>query len=375
MGFQNKVNSQQAPAVAGDFASSNPRATVDAGEGILVAGAGGVTVGKFAWRDASGIVLSNGNHPTAPDGFVHREQQALIQVYLAEYGMNIPAGFPVILHNKGDFWAKNDGSGAVAIGDAAYARYSDGAVFFGSAPTNGVVTGSLGSTNTGAIGATFTASVNSDTTKIDVTAVTGFISIGDTVSGTGITPGTTIVSQDTGGTPNGAGTYKLSAVNTCSSATVTAFGIVLKTTSTTGLISIGDTVAGGSGFPAAATVLTQVSGTPGGAGVYTLSAPATAYVASASGVTTFGSVLDVTAVTSGALAVGDPVTGTGMPVSGEITAQLTGTLGGVGVYTLNNRGTAYQAGTTVTGVAGVLTSWKAASSGAAGELVKISTWN
>lgn len=373
MPFQTQVNLQQAPACAGDFADSNPRASLDAGEGALIAGLG-LTVGKFAWVN-SGVAYGYGQAPNLPDGFVHREQQALIQTYLAEYGNNIPPGFRVTLMVAGGYWVKNDGSGAVAVNDAVYARYSDGAVFFGSAPANGVVTGSLGSTNTGAIGATFTASAGSPTTKLVVTAVTGFISIGDTVSGTGITAGTTIVSQDTGGTPNGAGTYNLSAVNTCSSATVTCFGSVLKTTVTTGYIAIGDTVSGSTGFPVAATVVSQVSGTPNGAGVYTLSAPATAYVASATGVTTFGTTLDVTAVTSGVLAPGDPVTGTGMPTSAVISSQTSGTVGGIGIYVLSVAGTAYQAGTTVTGVGGVVvTGWKAKSTGAAGELIKISTW-
>lgn len=48
MGFQTKVNRQQAPAIAGDFASANPRASMLATEGTLVAGVSGVTVGVFA---------------------------------------------------------------------------------------------------------------------------------------------------------------------------------------------------------------------------------------------------------------------------------------------------------------------------------------
>ena len=52
MGFQTTVNLQQAPAVAGDFATANPRASFPAGEGQYVAGASGVTVGRFAWIDA-----------------------------------------------------------------------------------------------------------------------------------------------------------------------------------------------------------------------------------------------------------------------------------------------------------------------------------
>ena len=53
-----------------------------------------------------------------------------------------------------------------------------------------------------------------------VTDVTGTISVGDVVIGIGITSGTTVVSQISG-TPGGAGTYLLSAANTASAASLT----------------------------------------------------------------------------------------------------------------------------------------------------------
>lgn len=373
MPFQTQVNLFPALAVAGDFASANPRASVLAESGALIAGVGGVNVGLFAWNN-NGVVQSYGAAPNAPNGFVGRAMQALIQTYLTEEGINIPKGFPVTLFNAGDFWAVNASAAATTIDEVVYARYSDGAVFPGTNPTGASVTGSLGSTNTGAIGATFTASAGSPTTKLVVTAVTGFISIGDTVSGSGIVAGTTIVSQDTGGTPNGAGTYNLSQANTCSSAAVTCFGNVLKTTVCTGFVSIGDIVSGGTGFPTAATILTQVSGTPNNTGVYTLSAPATAYVASATGVTTFGTVIDVTVIGSGTLAVGDPISGGSVPSGAVIASQISGTAGGIGIYTLNLPAAAYGASTTLTAVAGVLTAWKVKSVANPGELIKISTW-
>ena len=78
MGFQTTVNLQQAPAVAGDFATANPRAFFPAGEGQYVA-ADAVVVGRFAWIDAvTGLVSNTGTGK--PDGFIHREQQALISV-------------------------------------------------------------------------------------------------------------------------------------------------------------------------------------------------------------------------------------------------------------------------------------------------------
>ena len=88
----------------------------------------------------------------------------------------------------------------------------------------------------------------------------------------------------------------------------------------------------------------------------------------------FGTVLNVTAVGSGVLEVGDPVSGTGIPSGAVVASQVSGTAGGVGIYTLDQSATAYAASTTVTVTAGVLTGWKAQSVAAVGELVKISTW-
>lgn len=373
MGFQTQVNANPAPAVAGDFASSNPRATVLAGPGGLVAGAGGVTVGKFAWVDDDGVTVYNhGTATRAPDGFVHREQQALISQYLAEASNVIPEGFPVVLHNQGDFWAKLAGSNAATRGAAIYADYSNGDVTAVAAAPGASVTAAMGSTNTAALGSTFTATGSG--TNLTTSSVTGLISVGDEISGTGVPANTTIVSQ-TSGTPGGAGVYVTSNACTSSGDTVTSFGTVVLITVTTGLISIGDTVSGGAGFPVGATIVSQTSGTTGGAGVYVISAAGTAYTASATGVTTFGEVMNVTAVGSGTLEVGDAVSGTGIPSGAVVESQVSGTAGGVGIYTLDQRASAYAASTTVTAVGGVLASaWKAESAAAVGELVKISTW-
>lgn len=302
MSFQKTVNSQQAPAVAGDFASANPRASVLAGEGGLVAGPGGVTVGKFAWIDDDGkTVYNHGTATRVPDGFVHRDQQALITTYLAEGSNVIPEGFPVTLCSRGEFFAKLTGANAAVAHSALFANYATGDVTAVAADTGASVTGSMG--------ATFTASADTDATKLVVTSVTGLISIGETISGTGITAGTKIVSQ-VSGTTGGAGTYQLDKTNTASAATVTSFGNVLK----------------------------------------------------------------VTAVSSGEIKVGDPVSGTGIP-SGAVVASIVSGSGGVGVYTLDLPATAYAASATVTVVAGVaITNWTAGSIAAVGELVKITTW-
>ncbi len=131
MGFQTQVNAQQAPAVAGDFASSNPRASVVAPEGGFVAGAGGINVATFAWAQTDGTLL-NSDAAAAPTGFVHREQQALIVTYLAESGNNIPAGFAVTLMRTGDYYFKANTNAAV-VGQKVFAKLADGTTRTGAA--------------------------------------------------------------------------------------------------------------------------------------------------------------------------------------------------------------------------------------------------
>lgn len=113
-----------------------------------------------------------------------------------------------------------------------------------------------------------------------------------------------------------------------------------------------------------ATVIAQLTGTPGGAGTYTVSTSATvgsgaitvaavdtgykfqsdtlpdavtganASIAAGTGVLTVGSVV------SGVIEVGQNVSGTGVPSNLFITAQLSGTAGGAGTYQTNTIGPA-----------------------------------
>ena len=131
MGFQTQVQAQQAPAVAGDFASANPRAAVVSPEGGFVAGAAGVTVGRFAWIQADGVTVLN-TGTGKPDGFIHREQQAFITTYLAEASNVVPVGQPVTLMRTGDYFATATGNSAVH-GEKAFAKLADGTVEFDAA--------------------------------------------------------------------------------------------------------------------------------------------------------------------------------------------------------------------------------------------------
>jgi hypothetical protein len=131
LGFQQTVNLQQAAAVAGDFASANPRASVVSHEGTLVAGATGVTVALFAWATAAGLVSNAG--AGVPTGFVHRRQgAALITTYLGEVSNLIPQGFEVTLMATGDYWVTATVAPA-AIGNKAFASLTTGQIQPGAA--------------------------------------------------------------------------------------------------------------------------------------------------------------------------------------------------------------------------------------------------
>lgn len=302
MSFPNQVNGQAAIGVAGDFASSNPRfAVVPPNGGDFQAGPAGVTIGRFAWQDAAGngMISNTGSGPVT--GFVHREQQGLITAYLSEAGMTIPAGFPVTLHNGGDFFVVNAGSTEALIGQVAYADAATGVVTFAAS-------GSAGSASVTASIAAATGSVTGSISNnvMTVTAVgSGVVVPGGLLSGTNVATGTRVVSQISG-TTGGIGTY---------------------------YVSIQDQAAG-------STTISETYGT-----------------------------MTVTAVASGVLGVGDLIT-SGASAGTAITALGTGT-GGTGTYVVNNTQTV-SSGTLVAGTT-VATKWVAASYGAPGALVIISS--
>lgn len=148
--FQTQVKVAQAPAIAGDFATTNPRYSVPAGPGGLIAGTSGVTAGLFAWLSSSAVdadgapALVNNTGSGVPAGIVPREQQALITTYLQEAGNLVPAGFPVTVISAADMWVTNAGASAVTVGMVAFAKTADGTISF--AATGATVSGSVETT-------------------------------------------------------------------------------------------------------------------------------------------------------------------------------------------------------------------------------------
>jgi len=316
--FQAQVYPQQAPGVEGDFCDHNPRATVDAGPGGLVAASEGVTVARFGWLDAS--IIDPNNAPTLvhtravggvmpPAGFVHREQQGLITNYLGGVSMLVPGGFPITLHQAGGFFVLNRGTSYAQYGMKAFARLSYGAVVFGltgTSPGAATFTGVVASTP-------FTATGSITGNVLNVTAVgAGFVTPGSTITGTNVAVGTKILGQ-LSGAPGGVGTYGLNIAeqNVVSTAISGTYGVLTTSAFTAGNVEVGDVLSGG----------TTVAGT-----------------------------------TVTAMGPNYGLNGTGL----------------AGTYAVdNNTGVASAA---LTSSDAIETKWFATSAGAAGEIIKMSSW-
>ncbi len=364
-GFQKQVNQYAAVAVEGDFASANPRRSVLAGDGALVAGADGVTVGRFAWARNDDGVVSN-NHPgyAARLGFVQRDQVSIITGWLAQDTMLVPAGIEVTLFDGGDFWARF--ANGASIGQSVYVNTVSGLAIAGAAnsvPTSGdaVVTASIGASVTGITGVSATGKVGGAVTGaisgnvLTVSAVTAStkLQVGDLLSGPGgssdpIDDGTTIVNQLTG-TAGGTGTYTVSIAQTSTSATITVQSSVVTITAIAAGAPVVGTSFTGTGWPAGTAITSQLTGTAGGVGDYQLDVDP--FAAASTALTAPSNTLTVSAVGAGALHVGDILAGTGVPTGQTITALGTGT-GGTGTYTVSTSD--YSASGTITSTSDVM---------------------
>lgn len=97
--------------------------------------------------------------------------------------------------------------------------------------------------------------------------VTGTFVVGGVLSGTGVTTGTTILNQLTG-TTGGAGTYTVDRVQTVATTTITqTYGLMTVGAMTSGYLAPGQTISGGT-TAVGTKIVSQVSGTTGGAGTY-----------------------------------------------------------------------------------------------------------
>lgn len=316
--FPNQVNTIQAPAVEGDFASANPRSTVLAGEGALIAGNGvidgvlveGIVVGRFGWLSyervdsdqAPAIIDTFG--AGQPAGLVHREQIGYITPYLATASMVLLKGQAATLFNSVDLWVKNRGSTFAQVGMKAFANFADGSAYFAVAGTT--PPGGSGDASSVAA-ATFTATGSIAGNVLNVTNVAaGNLYAGATFSGSGVASGTKIVEQ--------------------------------------------------------------LSGAAGGVGIYAVSIPEQA-VASTALAGTYG-VLTVGGTVVAGFAGGQTISGSGVVAGTKVYQQLTGGIGAAGTYVVDNN--TVVSSTAITSQASIETKWYCKSAGAANEIVKVS---
>lgn len=235
MGFQTRVNLQPAPAVAGDFAGTNPRMSVTAPPGGFTAAPdypsvfGGplteaLIVGRFAWFNyatddsvvdgqlPAGGLASNYFRPNSVIGFVHREDQTVITRFLSESRVGVQQGFPVTGIVQGDVWADFGGGTPAAAGKVVYAD-----------PVTGKASVDVAGNS---VTITTTASV-ATTGVLTVTVTGGVLAAGQVVQNAalGLPPGTFIVSQLTG-SAGSTGTYQLNQApaGAIGSGTITAYG-------------------------------------------------------------------------------------------------------------------------------------------------------
>ena len=89
-----------------------------------------MTIGRFAWVNQADQTVRN-NGTGAPDGFVARHMNALINALTEEASMLIPAGRTLALHSKGDFWAKT--KTVATVGQKVFASTTTGEVSTGAA--------------------------------------------------------------------------------------------------------------------------------------------------------------------------------------------------------------------------------------------------
>jgi len=309
-GYQTQIFNQPAQAVPGDFASANPKSVFPAGPGGLVAGASGAVVGLAAWIAS----------PTDPNGTGQIANN---------FGSGSIAG---IIYN--DTEALN----TIFLSDA-------GMTIPQGLPVALLIEGDIWVKNDGASEAQpgQKAYANFSNGKFSF-AATSSASQGASVTGS-------ISAQTASFTGSIAGPIL----------TVTAVGA--------GLLVPGETIVG-VGISSGTLIQSQLTGAANGTGTYLLNQSQQQNVASEAMTGTYG-LLSVTAVGSGALAVGGLLGGTGVAANSTITGLGTGT-GGTGTYYVSP--TQAMSSSTVTQTANVETKWTALSAAQPGGLVKISSY-
>lgn len=321
-GFQSFVNNELPPAIAGDFASANPRASIiGGGEFAYTAAANGLVVGVFSWSNPSTGIASNFYQANSFLGFFHRAMNALITQFLGFEATAAVPGTMVDTYDQGEFWGYF--AGGATAGQKVYAD-----------PLYGILTSN---TTGNSVGGAITSVSIATTGVMTVNTITGTpLAVNQAISLSGgatgsIPPGTYIASLGTG--TGGAGTYNLANANGSPFTVVTAQAAAYAGVQETNYFVADNILVG------ASVTASIAAGIPG--------------------------VMTVTAVGSGTLSAGQFLAGAGIPANAnaQIQYQITstaagGALGGTGTYAVNYPGVvASQTITATAGQIGMISSW------------------
>jgi hypothetical protein len=304
------VTTQPAVGVVGDFATANPRFSQLAGPGAIVAGPNGLTIGRFAWLSYSQVD-----------------------------GDGAPAA------------ANNNGTGAVAG-------------FVGRAQ-QGLITTYLTAAGM-LIPAGFQATLFSGGDFWALNAGASAAQVG--MKAYAAFADGSVSFAATGSPTTGQATLSTIAAGTAATGTGTIQGNVLTIASVTNTIFVGGLVTG-TGVATGTTIVSQLSGTAGGAGTYAVDIPSQNVTSTALTITPY--VLDTTGgVVTGTIAVGGVIVSSGT-ATGVVVGKSVASAYATGKWVIASKGATAASGTVVI-ASNVETSWHAASFGANGEIVKIS---
>lgn len=123
--FQKSLQREPALGQEGGRASANVVRTYPTVYGRLVAGTGGLTIGKFAWvNDRAAENKTSGT--TKPAGFAEAVNNSWILNYIDSVSMVVPPGYECSLAVEGDFYCipLND----ITAGMKVFASTKDGSI-------------------------------------------------------------------------------------------------------------------------------------------------------------------------------------------------------------------------------------------------------
>jgi hypothetical protein len=274
--FQQQVYNQPAIGVPGDFASVNPYFTYDAGPGGLVAGPNGVTIGNFAWVTPP---LDPNSAPMIATSNGFGPVAGFVQ--RAQQGLN-----PTFLSDAGMTILQGLPVTLFTGGDFIVKNSGAAQATIDMKAFANLVNGSVSFAAAGTIpgGASDSGGAVVSTTLTLVGGIQNNILTVASVSAGTVYPGSflnsnavgTVVSQLTG-TPGGAGTYALDTgeQNVAAGTTIGGKYGVYTVGTATGTFAVGMILSGGSTLAAGAALTQLISGTGGNGSTFAVAAGTT----------------------------------------------------------------------------------------------------